>query len=262
MNVHHNLLLMSKVFIHLLSLHLRLELLSDLLCILLLLEHLENKSLFGLLGAESSLTAHGVSALLLGGDLLASILLHLLLKYRLHDQPVLSLLEQLELLELGGLIHVHLVLIKRLLVDVLVLLQLGLKPAPRLLQGRVVGLRVRLADEHSFVLLEIEWGVVLEGLEELLLLQIALGELLVEARLLEGVQLLILLLSELAAFLRLYQGNSVLQVILHLLPDLGPGCVHSVTVGKWEVGDGLLIHPVVVLSVNCLFTLGFYHVYV
>lgn len=77
--IHKDRLLMPKVLVHLLGSHLGLQLLSDLLYVLLLLEHLEQHCLLGFLGSKGGLTAHGIPPLLLRGYLLASFLLHLLL---------------------------------------------------------------------------------------------------------------------------------------------------------------------------------------
>lgn len=67
----------------------------------------------------------------------------------------------------------------------------------------------------------------------------------------------VLLLTKLCSLFRLYQSDSVPQVILHLLTDLGSRCIYCVSMGEREMGDGLLVHPVVMLSINSLFTLCF-----
>ena len=112
MVVHEDLLLMAHTLVHRLRHDLGLEILPNLLCILLLLQHLVQNRLLGLLGTEGGLTTHGIAASLSRVKFLASILLHLLFQHTLDNHSILGLLKQLELLELHGLIHVQLVLVQ------------------------------------------------------------------------------------------------------------------------------------------------------
>ena len=186
---------MPKILIHLLGSHLGFEFLSDFGSVLLFLKHLVQECLLSFLGSESGLATHRVSPLWLRGNLFASILLHLLLQYAFYDHSVLGFLQELQLLELCSLIHVHLVFVHWLLVCVLILFQFRFKSPPGQLKSWVICLWVSFTDKDCLILLEIEWRIILEALVQMLLLDCALRMNLSYSWLLQSMQFFILNIS-------------------------------------------------------------------